>query len=540
MEYDKYYINNDAPADNTTNVVRPMIVRRNEDIKARNPQRQKVEQQKANIRAERNQRISSTFAKTPAGRRAANRAYTIESQRQKQEEAREEAAAVVGSLFKPFMPSTYVDMIAAIKNGQVNDFTDALAAPYLNNSWSMRNPGKALVLDITTPFIVGKGTQLLNKSTKGLKLSKTLNEELYNSKSTLRTPEFSYEISSERVPYTKYSINATNPSERQIVINNWNARYPNSGFRQYSTPKIKDGYLEVGELPLSDKVKATTDLMSKRWENFEYRPQGGASNVYHWWDSNGSQLTMKGKDALFERLKQQMVPAYMPLNNANNYEGFYSMTTGPALKLNPWRTKPYDYSQLHESISHITDDIVKDMYTKVSNRPLIKPVERLFNGIKSSESMYGKISYPEDIFGNELVEKILSDSSRNPKEARAMNWEMIQKLYSKLAKDKNISYNDAVVSMKNEFEQLVDNLSNEEFVKFMKSFDNKYLDEYSKLMENGTKEQQTQFIKRIKNAIKYGASVVIPTEIRNTVPNINIDNNINYASKGTKLIPRNY
>jgi len=81
MEYDKYYINNDAPADNTTNVVRPMIVRRNEDIKARNPQRQKVEQQKANIRAERNQRISSTFAKTPAGRRAANRAYTIESQR---------------------------------------------------------------------------------------------------------------------------------------------------------------------------------------------------------------------------------------------------------------------------------------------------------------------------------------------------------------------------------------------------------------------------------------------------------------------------
>jgi len=42
--------------------------------------------------------------------------------------------------------------------------------------------------------------------------------------------------------------------------------------------------------------------------------------------------------------------------------------------------------------------------------------------------------------------------------------------------------------MKNEFEQLVDNLSNEEFVKFMKSFDNKYLDEYSKLMENGTKE----------------------------------------------------
>lgn len=539
MEYDKYYINNTAPADNTANVVRPvnrMIQVKQQDT----PARREKETREYQSRIEQGQRIMNTFARTPAGRRATNRDYAIQSQKAKQEAAKEEAAAVVGSLFKPLMPSTYVDMAAAIKNGQVNNLTDALAAPYLTDSWSMKNPGKALVLDITTPFIVGKGTQLLNKSTKGLKLSKTLNRELYNSKSTLRTPEFSYEMSSERVPYTKYSINATNPSERQIVINNWNARYPNSGFRPHSTPKIKDGYLEVGELPLSDKVKATTDLMAKRWKNFEYRPQGGNTNVYHWWDSNGSQLTMKGKNALFERLKQQMVPTYMPLNNANNYEGFYSMTTGPALKLNPWRAKPYDYSQLHESISHITDDIVKDMYTKVSNRPLIKPVERLFNGTKSSESIYGKISYPEDIFGNELVEKILSDSSRNPKEARAMNWEMIQKLYSKLAKDKNISYNDAVVSMKNEFEQLVDNLSNEEFVKFMKSFDNKYLDEYSKLMENGTKEQQTQFIKRIKNAIKYGASVVIPTEIRNTISDINTNNNINYAKKGIKLIPKNY
>lgn len=156
----KRYLDNAAPADNTANVIRPVIVRRDENIKARSPERQRVEQQKARDIAERNQRISSTFARTPAGRRAANRAYAVESQRQKQEAAKEEAAAVVGSLFKPLMPSTYVDMAAAIKNGQVNNLTDALAAPYLSDAWSMRNPGKALAVDIAAPFALSKGTQL--------------------------------------------------------------------------------------------------------------------------------------------------------------------------------------------------------------------------------------------------------------------------------------------------------------------------------------------------------------------------------------------
>lgn len=177
----KRYLDNAAPADNTANVIRPVIVRRDENIKARSPERQRVEQQKARDIAERNQRISSTFARTPAGRRAANRAYAVESQRQKQEAAKEEAAAVVGSLFKPLMPSTYVDMAAAIKNGQVDNLTDALVAPYLSDSWSMRNPGKALAIDIVTPFAVGKGVQLVDRGTKGLRLARVMNKSLINS-----------------------------------------------------------------------------------------------------------------------------------------------------------------------------------------------------------------------------------------------------------------------------------------------------------------------------------------------------------------------
>lgn len=155
----KRYLDNTAPADNTANVVRPvnrMIQVKRQDT----PARREKETREYQARVEQGQRIMNTFARTPAGRRAANRAYAIESQKAKQAAAKEEAAAVVGSLFKPLMPSTYVDMAAAIKNGQVNSLTDALAAPYLTNSWSMRNPGKALVTDIVAPFALNKGIQL--------------------------------------------------------------------------------------------------------------------------------------------------------------------------------------------------------------------------------------------------------------------------------------------------------------------------------------------------------------------------------------------
>ena len=159
MPRKKRYLDNTAPADNTYNVVRPvnrMIQVKQQDT----PARREKETREYQARIERGQRIMSTFARTPAGRRAANRDYAIKAQQRKKEEAKEEAAAVVGSLFKPIMPSTYVDVAAAIKNGQVNNLTDALAAPYLSDSWSIRNPGKALVTDIVAPFALSKGTQL--------------------------------------------------------------------------------------------------------------------------------------------------------------------------------------------------------------------------------------------------------------------------------------------------------------------------------------------------------------------------------------------
>jgi hypothetical protein len=35
----------------------------------------------------------------------------------------------------------------------------------------------------------------------------------------------------ERVRYSKYSVDATNPKERELVAQHWKARYPDSGIK---------------------------------------------------------------------------------------------------------------------------------------------------------------------------------------------------------------------------------------------------------------------------------------------------------------------
>ena len=74
-------------------------------------------------------------------------------------------------------------MAAAIKNGQVNNLTDALAAPYLSDSWSMRNPGKALVADILTPIAAGdiaKGYKAMRMELKNPKVGIMANDPMWD------------------------------------------------------------------------------------------------------------------------------------------------------------------------------------------------------------------------------------------------------------------------------------------------------------------------------------------------------------------------
>ena len=162
MSRRKRYLDNTVPADNTANVVRPvnrMIQVKQQDTPARREKETreyKVIQERAKYTpANPRQASIGPYREKTALDRAGGRLYAAAEQRRKDAEDREAAGVVLNSLFKPIFPSTYVDMAAAIKNGQVNNLSDALAAPYLTDSWSMRNPGKALVTDIAAPSVLG-------------------------------------------------------------------------------------------------------------------------------------------------------------------------------------------------------------------------------------------------------------------------------------------------------------------------------------------------------------------------------------------------
>ena len=158
----KRYLDNTTPADNTANVVRPvnrMIQVKQQDTPARREKETreyKAIQERAKYTPVNPRQASiGPYREKTALDKAGGRLYAEAEQRRKDAEDREAAGVVLNSLFKPILPSTYADMAAAIKNGQVNNFSDALAAPYLSDSWSMRNPGKALVADILTPIAAG-------------------------------------------------------------------------------------------------------------------------------------------------------------------------------------------------------------------------------------------------------------------------------------------------------------------------------------------------------------------------------------------------
>lgn len=158
------YLDKAAPADATYNSIRPVY--RNIQVKKKDtPQRRENEAAKARVREaqyrrERQGSIGPYREKTAIDK-AGGRLYAAAEQRAKDAQDREAAGVVLNALFKPIMPSTYVDVYDAYKRGEVNNVTDALAAPYVTGSWSQRNPGRALALDVAIPTGVGVTSKVL-------------------------------------------------------------------------------------------------------------------------------------------------------------------------------------------------------------------------------------------------------------------------------------------------------------------------------------------------------------------------------------------
>lgn len=155
MSRRRRYLDNTAPADNTANVVRPvnrMIQVKQQDT----PARREKETKEYRARQERakytpvNPRQASIgpYREKTALDKAGGRLYAEAEQRRKDAEAKREAAVVLGALVRPISPSSMTDIYDAYIRNQVHTISDALAAPYLSNSWSQQHPSGAALYDI--------------------------------------------------------------------------------------------------------------------------------------------------------------------------------------------------------------------------------------------------------------------------------------------------------------------------------------------------------------------------------------------------------
>lgn len=291
----------------------------------------------------------------------------------------------------------------------------------------------------------------------------------------------------ERLPYTKYSVDADIPSERDLVMKHWNYRYPNSGLKQ--NRKVLDlgnGELiyKEGDLPLHEDVVNISNIMESRINNFPAR--NGYDLEWNYMDGVG--IVPGGKSGYFKKIREGMSTLFFPTSSSNNYEGFHN-GFGSFIKANPWRPKPYSYTQLHEQVSHGTDRLAKELVTPVSNKPVM--------------SLYERISNPTDLF-DDL--SFMDSASKLPVEARSTNWEMIMKLYKELGKKLGKNIQDISPE---EFNSFVDQkfTNSTELANFMDLFNNQYLKDYGQLLR---KDTSGDYLKRIKNMIKYGPILTTP------------------------------
>ena len=295
----KRYLDNTAPADNTANVVRPvnrMIQVKQQDTPARREKETreyKARQERAKYTpANPRQASIGPYREKTALDKQGGRLYAEAEQRRKDVEDREAAGVVLNSLFKPILPSTYVDMAAAIKNGQVNNVTDALAAPYLTDSWSQRNPGKALATDIIAPVAIGKaGIIGRNIANRNLFTYAYLEPYGYDNPFTRGKRIVSHILSDNKLP----NINpASLHDPRYRAMRTITGGYRDEAFRKYlGLPEQTPLYVSNGDGTFSYNLK----YLSKGAKHVAV-PEAGVDGIAgDLFTGNGGNISIKFDDA---------------------------------------------------------------------------------------------------------------------------------------------------------------------------------------------------------------------------------------------------
>ncbi len=302
------------------------------------------------------------------------------------------------------------------------------------------------------------------------------------------------EISKDLVTMTKYSVDPNNPQHLNSVIGAWKSRYPETAsyIKTPTKEEIADTpYLITGEIPLSDRGLAISKIMENRASRY--------SNGNEFFVTPGLPIT-RSVGSYFNVIRNKPTKLYIPLKN-DGMGGFY-YTGDAAVKMNPWQSKPYTLTQIHEGLSHASDGLVENLKIPIKgvDTPIVSGVT---TPVPKTGGAYGRISYPEDIYGKDVLKNVLHKDSEKGIEARAMNWEMISDLYAQLAKEKGITFKEATELPESEFSSFVSTKLKEpsDLSKFMKKFNSQYLTDYANLMEKGTPEQASEYAKRIRSGI---------------------------------------
>lgn len=294
------------------------------------------------------------------------------------------------------------------------------------------------------------------------------------------------------------SINTLNPNDISGAKLAFESRYPESGVI-WRTP-IKDQYFGdpitiIGEAPMSQDAKNVAQIMKTRFNRFNIPERDADYTLFA-----DAQPVRNGPSGAVDKAINAPTKVFIPESAGSNYGGMYQQGIGGFIRLDPGRSKPYKFTQIHEGLSHPTDYNVKWMTPKSSPN-------------KTVESLYEGVSFPKDLFPEEELVQLLGKDSRKWKEGRAVTWEIINDLNNKLAKQSGISSWAQAHAPEQKLWDFIDNTlkTPDDFIKYVKKFDNAYLNDYAKVLEyyKGTPNVEKYF-NRIKSALKYLPAVGIP------------------------------
>ena len=321
------------------------------------------------------------------------------------------------------------------------------------------------------------------------------------------------------------SINTLNPNDISGAKLAFESRYPESGVI-WRTP-IKDQYFGdpitiIGEAPMSQDAKNVAQIMKTRFNRFNIPERDADYTLFA-----DVQPVRNGPSGAVDKAINTPTKVFIPESADSNYGGMYQQGIGGFIRLDPGRSKPYKFTQIHEGLSHPTDYNVKWMTPKSSPN-------------KTVESLYEGVSFPKDLFPEEELVQLLGKDSRRWKEGRAVTWEIINDLNNKLAKQSGISSWAQAHAPEQKLWDFIDNTlkTPDDFIKYVKKFNNAYLNDYAKVLEyyKGTPNVEKYF-NRIKSALKYLPAVGIPIDMQYILEN-NQNNIVSNTMKQGGILKR--